>query len=198
MVKLFISIILVISAAAGIFVDSLLSSKIVNAPPSSSVQEFSDSAYKIYFAKPGRGPERDGSIREIYSVNSDGTELKFEKNESTEVWQEETEQKGIQETMGEYIGDFMSPNDKSRLQTKSGYPDSWFSFYDDQPKLYVTYNKKKTFLLKGGFMEIEWLPDSRRIVFADSDHLGILDTQTGQYGYISEGAHMIKIERNSQ
>lgn len=160
-----------------------------------SANEFSDDAYTIFFAKDGRGPNGDGSVFEIYSVKSDGSSLTFEKNESSEVWGEKTYPYGISESMGRYSGDFQSPDGKKNLIVKSGWFGGWFAFFST-PKLYVEQNGQKDLLMNGGFGEVEWLPDSRRVVFANGNQIGLIDTESKKIAYLADGAGWIWVEKN--
>ena len=158
-----------------------------------SANEFSDDAYTIFFAKDSRGPNGDGSVFEIHSVKSDGSSLTFEKNESSRVWGEKTYPYGISESMGRYSGDFQSPDGKKNLIVKSGL----FAFFST-PRLYVEQNGQKDLLMKGAFGEVEWLPDSRRVVFANGNQIGIIDTESKKIAYLADGAGWIVVEETKR
>lgn len=164
---------------------------------STEIKSFSDGNYKISFAKCGRGPKGDGTVQEIYSVNSDGTNLRLEKSELSEEWEKEVRGYGIRESMGSFHGDFTSPDKAREFVVKTGlFNTGWFAVFT-KPELYVT---KKDFqqklLWKKGFAEAMWLSDNRRVIVV-SDKIYIVDSETGNYAsLINEYGCMIKVEEN--
>jgi len=168
-------------------------------PNVKSVRDFSNGDYKIFFAKGGWGPNRDGTIQEIYSINSDGSALKFEKNESTGGdWAKDVMSYGIIESMGQYYGDFASPDGTRKLII-----DHKGTAFSSKADIFLEKNGQKEFLLKGVFSELEWLPDSKRIIFSGHDEkLVIFDTDTKQLGYLVDkkdgmfSINMLKAEKN--
>lgn len=164
-----------------------------------TTKDFSNGDYKVFFSKGGRGPNGDGTIQEIYSVNSDGTDLMFEKNESSEKWSREVQGYGISESMGNFHGDFRSLDKTKEFTVNTGlFNTGWFAMLT-KPKLYVTKKgSQKKLLWKKGFGEAVWLPDSRRVVVA-SDKIYIIDSETGKYTYLTDSyGWMIRVESNSR
>lgn len=162
--------------------------------PFTEVKNFSNGKYKIRFAEQGNGPKGDGTILPIYSQESDGSNLKLEGYVSSAQWQSESSAWGISESMGNYGGDFQSPNGKRKLVVKTGIFGGWFTFFTT-PKLYLEEDGQQKLILDGGFSELEWLPDSKRVVFAGTNGLGIIDIEKNQIGYLFDRpVFMIKVE----
>lgn len=180
----FLFSLLILSVARNIFITW-------QGPPVVSAKNFSDDSYKIYFARDGR--KNHGTVFDIYSVNSDGSSLTFERRESSKTWQDQAYSYGIVESMGHHFGDFESPDKRKKLVvTSMGFLLNFFRM----PKLYVQQDEQKKFIAYCFFTEMEWLPDSRRVVFSVGDKVGILDTETGQLAYLADGIGFIKVTQN--
>lgn len=50
--------------------------------------------------------------------------------------------------------------------------------------------------MNGGFGEVEWLSDSRRVVFANGNQTGLIDTESKKIAYLADGAGWIWVEKN--
>lgn len=150
----------------------------------SPVTSFSDDSYTLLFAKDSAGPQF-----EIYSVKSNGTDLTKVKSESSGVWQESAFSKGIVESMGKYYGDFDNPSRNKKLDIKS----RWFGFFT-ATRLYLVENNQRRLLTKLRVDELEWLRDGRRIVFSTGNKIGIIDTESMHFGYLTDGAGWIVVQ----
>lgn len=145
------------------------------------MEKFSDDSYTIFFVKNPRGPNGDGSVFEIYSVKSDGSSLTFVKDESSATWQNLAFSNGVIESMGKFYGDLENSTGDKKLVVESGWFGGWFAFFST-PKLYLVENDQQTLLMRGGFVEMEWLPDGRRIVFSNGSKIGLIDTESKKVG----------------
>jgi len=154
------------------------------------LKEFSNDRYTIYFTKAGRGPNGDGSVFEVFSIKSDGSDLKFVKNEDSKIWSEKVygSASGIFESMGNYVGHFESPDKQKKIDVES-------TFFTT-PKIYVEQNGKRVFLRKEGFGEMKWLPDSKRIIYSTDDKMYLIDILTKQIGYVGEGIGYFMFEES--
>lgn len=158
------------------------------------VINFSDGEYQINFTEAGKGPKGDGTILALYSVNSDGSDLRLLGYVSSEEWQKESGTDGIFESMGHYQGNFQSPNGKRKLIIKTGYFNGFLSFFI-VPKLYLEEDGQQKLLPIGGFNELKWLPDSKRVVFAGANGIGIIDVEKNQIGYLfNRPGFMIRVD----
>lgn len=159
--------------------------------------EVSDNAYTLSFASNMRGTG-DGSKIELSSVVSDGTSAKVEGLVDSAEWGEESHG-GIFESMGSYYGDFISPDGTKELSVEFGRSALLTNIFSI-PKLYVTANDEKTLLpnktllLNGGFTEVEWFPDSRRVAVTDGDSISVLDTEQRTISTLADGKGWIKID----
>lgn len=156
-----------------------------------SAQEFSNNAYTIYYAKDGRGPLGDGSQFEIYSIQSNGMNLSPIKIEDSQSWEKEAFSHGIHESMNSFYGDFENQDHTKKIIIKSG----WFVF-SSTPKLFLEERgqRQTKSLLQLGVSELEWLPDGKRIVLSTGDKIGIIDTESNKFGYLTDGAGWIVVK----
>lgn len=162
-----------------------------------SVQTFSDDSYKIYFAKKiitaSNGNDR---VLEIYSIKSNGADLMFERKEKEEkIWQQKISTTyWIGESMGNYFGEIFSSDGTKKISVTSAFGGMFNPF--SVPRFYLEQNSIKELLVQDFFSELIWLPDNRRIVFADGERIGIIDIETKNIAYIAEGVGYIWVEES--
>ncbi len=157
-----------------------------------SAKTFSDDAYEIFFVKNARGSKGDGLSLDVYSVDSTGASEKLAKPETT-GWTERAAAYGVAESMGSYIGDTKSPDGKRSIAFE--YPlGGWLLFFDS-PRVYIEEGGQRSILPKSLLGEFEWLPDSKRIVFASKGKIGIIDVATRKYAYLADGVGWLAVEK---
>lgn len=51
--------------------------------------------------------------------------------------------------------------------------------------------------MKFGASELEWMPDGKRILFANGEKIGIIDLESKKYGYLADGYGWILVKEKS-
>lgn len=157
-------------------------------PKPVSVAAFSGGEYTIYFMRESGRIENGVDYGETWTVKSDGSGLTKYSSKREENLPDVS--RGIGESMGSWYGDFDSPDGSRRLVIDKG------RFPFGEPTISVIVNGQQRRLLTTNTSIIRWLPDNRRVVFWDTrGGNGILDTESGQYGYVANGWPVIAVSQ---
>lgn len=132
---------------------------------------------RIYFWE--KMPSNDGNVH-VYSINSDGSGKKIEKEIDRRV--EYMEQNGLFDGMGGLQGDGKNP-----------YGDG--EIFTTRRKIILKKEgvRKELVSLKFPYahyiQSISWMPDGKNLIVVENYKIGVFNTETLQYAFLTEGVY---------
>lgn len=142
---------------------------------------------KIYFARREDCETAFSSCDqlEIYEIFSDGTGLKQLHKSDPEQWQTQATNNTIYENMGFYDGNSEIGNKKIEM-TRDLTSEQLMLAEGGERKVL---ERRRGFIIVPGFGidYLKWMSDKRHLIIEDDSSIGIYDTESRRYAYLTDG-----------